>query len=332
MNKIMVSVYCAVYNHEKYLKQCLDGFVMQKTTFPFEVIVHDDASTDASPEIIREYVRKYPHIFHPIYQKENQYSQHVPIFEKYVLPIIRGKYCAVCEGDDYWYDEHKLQLQYEAMEKHPECHFCVHKVKQVTDKGEDSGGFYPSFAIESGIISRDHFLTYAIKSYPFQTSSYFRRMEDIRNLVMNKPDFYKAAIVGDKPAMLYYGSLGDTYYIDKTLSCYRVCSDGSWSAEYKKNNTLRAKHADASIAMYDLFDKFSEYRYTVLIQKVKKKYEITRNACLLNSRDYARFLLKKENRAAFHEYYNLNGRIYVLLQAYAPWLSDCYYKLKGNRR
>ena len=75
-NKILLSIRCFVYNHEPYLRQCLEGFVMQKTSFAFEAIVHDDASTDNSAAIIREYAEKYPDIIKPIYETENQYSKH----------------------------------------------------------------------------------------------------------------------------------------------------------------------------------------------------------------------------------------------------------------
>lgn len=92
-DEIMVSVICTAYNHEKYIRQCLDGFVMQKTNFKYEVIVHDDASTDNTAEIIREYEKKYPEIIKPIYQKENQYSKGVSI-GKIIYPLCQGKYLA----------------------------------------------------------------------------------------------------------------------------------------------------------------------------------------------------------------------------------------------
>ena len=109
MENIMVSVICLCYNHENYVKDALEGFVKQKTTFPFEVLIHDDASTDKSAEIIREYEAKYPDIIKPTYQTENQYSQGVKILRTYLLPKVRGKYIAFCEGDDFWTDENKLQ-------------------------------------------------------------------------------------------------------------------------------------------------------------------------------------------------------------------------------
>lgn len=115
-DNILVSVVCDVYNHEPYLRQCFDGFVMQKTNFMFEVLVHDDASTDKSAEIIIEYTNKYPDIFKPIIQKENQYSKGVGIWKTYQFPRVKGKYVAFCEGDDYWIDPLKLQKQVTAIE------------------------------------------------------------------------------------------------------------------------------------------------------------------------------------------------------------------------
>ena len=98
----------------------MEGFVNQKTNFEYEVLVHDDASTDNTAKIIREYVRKYPKLIKPIYQKENKYSCGVSICNEYQIPRAQGKYIALCEGDDYWIDENKLQKQFEILEAHPE--------------------------------------------------------------------------------------------------------------------------------------------------------------------------------------------------------------------
>ena len=115
-NKILVSIRCLVYNHEPYLRQCLEGFVMQKTNFRFEAIVHDDASTDGSAEIIREYAEKYPDIIKPIYETENQYSKHDGSLRRIMNAACKGKYIAMCEGDDYWIDPLKLQKQVDFLE------------------------------------------------------------------------------------------------------------------------------------------------------------------------------------------------------------------------
>ena len=114
--QIIVSIRCLVYNHEPYLRQCLDGFVMQKTNFRFEAIVHDDCSTDNSAKIIQEYAAKYPEIIKPIFETENQYSKHDGSLRRKMEDACKGKYIALCEGDDYWTDPLKLQKQVDILE------------------------------------------------------------------------------------------------------------------------------------------------------------------------------------------------------------------------
>ena len=103
---------------------------MQKTKFPFEVLIHDDASTDGTQDIIREYEAKYPDIIKPIYQKENQYSKGVRVSLVYNYSRVRGKYVALCEGDDYWTDPYKLQKQVDFLEAHPDYVMCSHQFNQ----------------------------------------------------------------------------------------------------------------------------------------------------------------------------------------------------------
>ncbi len=113
---IMVSIVCDAYNHEKYIADALEGFVMQKTNFAFEILVHDDASTDRTAEIIRDYEKRYPNLIKPIYETENLYSKQDGSLERIQFGRVKGKYTAMCEGDDYWTDPLKLQKQFDAME------------------------------------------------------------------------------------------------------------------------------------------------------------------------------------------------------------------------
>ena len=117
---LMVTIRCITYNHEPYIRKCLEGFVMQKTNFRFEAIVHDDASTDGTAAIIREYAEKYPNIIKPILETENQYSKHDGSLDRIMNEHTHGKYVAMCEGDDYWTDPLKLQKQVDFLEKNPE--------------------------------------------------------------------------------------------------------------------------------------------------------------------------------------------------------------------
>lgn len=124
---IRVLVFCVTYNHKDYIRQTLDGFIMQKTNFEFEVIVHDDCSTDGTTEIIKEYESKYPNLIKPIYQSENQYSKGLEVFSKALYPLYfqtKGDYIALCEGDDWWTDPNKLQKQVDLLDAEPDVNFC----------------------------------------------------------------------------------------------------------------------------------------------------------------------------------------------------------------
>lgn len=107
----IVSISCITYNHEDYIRDAIEGFLMQKTTFPVEILIHDDASTDKTADIIREYEKKYPHLIKPIYQTENQYSKGIGVSATYQYPRANGNYITLCEGDDYWTDPYMLQKQ-----------------------------------------------------------------------------------------------------------------------------------------------------------------------------------------------------------------------------
>lgn len=139
-----VAIQCATYNHEPYIRDCLEGFVMQKTNFPFVAIVHDDASTDGTAEIVKEYAEKYPDIIKPIYETENQYSKPNKPLQKILNNAIAktgAKYIALCEGDDYWIDPLKLQKQVDFMEANPD-YGLVYTDFEI--KNESNGEIYNS--------------------------------------------------------------------------------------------------------------------------------------------------------------------------------------------
>lgn len=137
MVNITVSICCITYNHAKFIKQCLDGFLMQQTNFEYEILIHDDASDDGTQDIIKKYQEKYPEIIKPIYQKENQYSQGISRFNtKYNFPRAKGIYIATCEGDDYWTDPLKLQKQVDFLEANPAFILTHHKFNNVDLNGK----------------------------------------------------------------------------------------------------------------------------------------------------------------------------------------------------
>ena len=132
MTNYTVAVWCITYNQKDFIKDALNGFIMQKTNFPFVVIVHDDKSTDGTTDIILEYAQKYPEIIIPVIETENQWSKGGL---KHIVNIMNshyriGKYIAFCEGDDYWTSPNKLQTQIDFLESHPEYSMCFHSAKK----------------------------------------------------------------------------------------------------------------------------------------------------------------------------------------------------------
>lgn len=173
MNDVKVSVICLAYNHEKYIGECLDSIVNQMTTFKFEVVINDDASTDNTANIIRAYEERYPEKIKALYQKDNQYSKGVAIIEEKMLEHANGKYVAFCECDDKWTDLHKLQRQYEYMEHHPECSMCVHNtvIHNLNETQKDVN--FNSWNKEHVLTQKEVFMDWKV-----HTSAYFVRKED----------------------------------------------------------------------------------------------------------------------------------------------------------
>lgn len=232
MNAIIVTIRCLVYNHEPFLRQCLDGFVMQQTNFPFEAIVHDDASTDGSAAIIREYAEKYPDIIKPIYQTENQYSKRDGSIRRIMNAHIRGKYVAYCEGDDYWTDPLKLQKQVDFLEAHPEYSICYHKVAIVDSEGRTTKGYYPDWL-------PDKRLDFELKDLEarniIQTNSVMYRwrfkQDNYDELVWN------GILPGDWMLHLLHALKGKICYLPEVMGAYRHHDGGIWSDT--RNNLTR---------------------------------------------------------------------------------------------
>lgn len=222
----LVSVLCITFNQENYITQALESLVSQRTSFPYEVIVHDDASTDDTPRIIEEYARKYPEIIKPILQKENQYSQG-KLISQLCAPYLSGKYFAICEGDDFWIDENKLQIQFDYMENNPDCSLCVHGVKKYNNhKKKFEGKIAPSsverdFSLEEILIEGGGL---------FGTNSMFLRMDDYL-----LPDEYLHWGMGDYPRYVYLASVGRVHYLPGLYAAYRVGVEGSWSDRIQKD-------------------------------------------------------------------------------------------------
>ncbi len=264
-NEIKVSVLCTAYNHEKYIRKCLEGFVMQKTNFKFEVLINDDASTDNTAQIIREYEEKYPDIIKPIYQTENQYSKGIKITLNILSPLIKGKYVAFCEGDDYWCDENKLQAQFDIMEANPDCKMSIHRVGSCKENGEYKNCFKPQNNRENGKMSSRKYIE---TGFDYQITGVLLVAKDYKQYAENPPAFKTMISVGDVPLMLYFGQLAPVYYFDKVMSIHRSNSIGSWSQKQQQNlNDRVAKFWLEQKLMMEEFDKYTNYIYHDLYEQ-----------------------------------------------------------------
>ena len=228
MEEALVSVLCTAYNHENYIRQCLEGIVSQKTDFPFQAIVHDDASTDHTAEIIKEYELQYPHIIHAIYQNENQMSQGVPVYRKYILPLAKSKYIAFCEGDDYWVDNLKLQKQISFLEEHPEYSAAVHNVLTVDRECR------PLY--ENNFGNEDHDFEIDGTLYFPQTSCFVLRNPWVAETEEGKR--LSSLISGsDSSYILYMFYKGKVRFFSDYMSHYRLVLDSGDSHSARKKRT-----------------------------------------------------------------------------------------------
>ena len=235
-DKILVSIQCLVYNHEPYLRQCLDGFVMQKTNFRFEAIVHDDVSTDGSAAIIREYAEKYPDIIKPIYETENQYSKRDGSLFKIMNAACKGKYIALCEGDDYWIDPLKLQKQVDFLESNQEYAMIYTAFKKVDNNGNimvaDESLKRQLSRSKSGWIFYN-----LVKSNFIQTLTVMMRQDAFENIELYYDKVY------DYPLYLHISGKHKIYFLDEITGCYRVTPTGAMhtgvlSYDYNGRHTL----------------------------------------------------------------------------------------------
>ncbi len=245
---LLVSIRCTVYNHEKYLRQCLDGFVMQKTSFRFEAFVHDDASTDESAAIILEYAQKYPSIIKPYIEKSNLYSKRDGSFTRitYSKEFLQGKYVALCEGDDYWTDPYKLQKQVDYMDNHPECSMCF---GSAVEHWEDH---VKPDKLFSHIENRDYSGVELSNKWIVPTASILFRQTVIDSPLFKRFLENRRIMAGDLSLCLCCAELGTIHAFSDVFCVYRRSPHGFWRS---LDSAGRMRMGDERIELYHLFGK-----------------------------------------------------------------------------
>lgn len=251
---MMVSICCITYNHESYIGKAIEGFVNQKTNFDYEVIIHDDCSTDGTRKIIEEYQKEYPFLIKPILQKENQKSK-----GKAISPITfkkaSGKYIAFCEGDDYWTDPYKLQKQVDFLESHPDFVMCSHAVKTV---------------FLGGVRKNDPFVK------PLEIATFDDILENhfiptlslvFRNGIINKyPSWFMNVMSGDRALELLLAHYGKNYYMNDVMGIKRKHPGGITQSVYKKIN--KKFKLENELCMYKGLNKYFHCEHNTVLSKV----------------------------------------------------------------
>jgi glycosyltransferase involved in cell wall biosynthesis len=214
----VVSISCIAYNQEKFIRECIDGFLIQETCFPVEILINDDASTDKTAEIIREYQEKYPFLIKPIYQTENQYTKkRIDPNVAFNFPRATGKYIALCEGDDFWTDPLKLQKQITLLESRPDVAICFHKVEILKDDHLVDDYITKVPAEETTLCDL------AEKNYIHTPSCVFRN----RGLEIVGPHF-KNSPIGDYYYHCMNAQYGKIYHISEVMGVYRNHDNSMW--------------------------------------------------------------------------------------------------------
>lgn len=264
MDECMVSVFCTTYNQKKYITRCLDSLTGQKTDFAYEIIVRDDASTDGTSDIVREYAGRFPDKIVPFILPENMYQRGLGnVSYEQMFRMSRGKYVAICEGDDFWTDDCKLQKQVDFMESHPEYALCGHAAYFAAEDGTIMKDklFRPSQ------ISRDLSTEDIIGNWTMATCSLLFRKSCRPDIII---PFQGKCINADYAQMVYLSLKGKVYYMNELMSAYRMSSNGSVSQKANRDRDFFKSKTLSFVEMLDRLDAYTDGRFSDVITRRKR--------------------------------------------------------------
>lgn len=252
--EIMVSVIMIAYNHEKYISKAIDSVLKQKMNFNIEILIHDDASTDRTPMIIKEYEEKYPEIIKAEYEKENQGSknhvQAIQATKRFFGQQMNGKYFALCECDDYWIDENKLQKQIDFLEAHQEYSMCMSNALMLNDTTGEMITLN-TFPMEGTYSQEEQVKAGLGSNYPAMNSFVFRT-----KLLKDMPEFFYESGIMDWPLRQYYAEQGSVYYFGEPMTVYRTAVPHSYTSRLKDNTIF---YNNYTVYLIKFFEKFNDY-------------------------------------------------------------------------
>lgn len=288
---ITVSICCITYNHAKYIRQCLDGFLNQQCDFEFEVLIHDDASTDGTVEIIREYEVKFPDIIKPIFQEQNQYSLGVRGMNyAYNFPRAKGDYVALCEGDDYWIDPLKLQKQIDFMKSNSDCSLCFTGCEIHKGTGEKK-------IIKYKLTKLIDVNRYLLNQYFMATASLLLRRDVIK---IPNAEWMNSSFAGDFLLRYKALTLGKIGYIDRISVVYNKGTEGSWSNRKLSKDIIEKEYLDNTLGLKFLVEYTSVNNKSISYKQLRLlESRLLKNASMIGGAKGFLLLLKNLRLVGF---------------------------------
>lgn len=323
---LMVSINCITYNHAAYIGQAIESFLNQRTNFEFEILIHDDASTDGTAEIIRSYEARHPDKIKAIYQTENQYSKGV-FMNRFNEERAQGKYVAICDGDDYWIDPLKLQRQVDYMEAHPDCTLCFHDAYVETE-----GEFHQNWRVIPWMPENRKFASKTARTYnagELQLLGFIPSMSMLypNGLVVSAPEWLKDTPASDGSTRLYVTSKGYAYYMPDVMGVYRYGVEGSATTIWNEGNRQRdIQRHEQFIHFIDIFDEYTEGKYHEELELSRISFEVGLHRLrgeyeVLRSSRYKRYLTRFVGVERIRPY----------LMLHQPHLTEWLIRLRDRR-
>jgi len=317
----LVSICCPVYNHETYIQSAIDSFLSQITTFSFEILIHDDASTDTSPQIIQKYQQKYPNLIKPIFQNENQYSQ-----GKKITPILakvaKGEYIAICEGDDYWIDPKKIQKQIDALMKNPDCDLAFHPCHTFLDSDPKINTVHNNYYTSIKVIDVEDVI---LGGGGFCPSAALLIKKSIFDQL---PDWFNSTHAGDYYLQVFGALNGGALFLPDIMSAYRHSRPDSLTTtirtyDSKKILSLLSKELNGLDHLIN--DLPSKYDTLIYVRKAEVLKEFANK--LLKTKNFHEFkLLIEKSREVYKNSSKSQQLLYYM--RHFPYLLYIIQKIK----
>jgi glycosyltransferase involved in cell wall biosynthesis len=313
MEKPLVTVSLVVFNQENYLREAIESCLMQKVNFSYEIIIHDDKSSDNSANIIMDYANKYPDVIVPILQTENQFSQGTEIISKFIIPKAKGKYVAFLEGDDYWNDPMKLQFQVDFMESHFDVAMCFTATKKIHASNPDKPKIRRYKRHHSVVPHQDVIL---IGGSLLDMGAVVARKSVFNDI----PKWYYYSQMWDNTVPLLSMLHGHIFFLNRVTCVYRENTPGSYTQKNVRAIEKRKAHILKTIHLLEEFNKGTNNKYNNFVDR---KIKVISNGLLL--------LLdpKDEN---FDKYYSnltpglkLEFKLFNLIGNYTLWKKYRYF-------